>query len=111
MENNEITESSTNLDPKLAAMLCYLGIFITGIIFFMIEKKSRYVRYHAMQSIIVFGILSIISFVLGFIPVIGMIINLVYLVIWIVLMVSAYQGKWVKAPFASDIAERQSAKF
>ena len=49
-----VTEkSSTGLDANLAAMLCYAIGWVTGLIFFVVEKDSRFVKFHAMQSIIV----------------------------------------------------------
>ena len=49
--------SSTNLEPNVAGLLCYLGTWITGIIFILIEQKNRFVRFHAIQSIAIFGML------------------------------------------------------
>ncbi|NGP44657.1 hypothetical protein G4V62_06710 [Bacillaceae bacterium SIJ1] len=107
MGEQPLPKSSTGLDPKVAGLLCYLGVFITGIIFFIIEKESRYVKFHAMQSIVVFGALTVLSFI----PLVGFIVYFVQLVAWIALMVLAYQGNWTKVPFAGDIAEKQSASF
>jgi uncharacterized membrane protein len=52
--------SSTSLKPNTASMLCYLGFWVTGIVFLIIEKKNKLVRYHAMHSLVTFGILNII---------------------------------------------------
>lgn len=104
--------SSTNLEPNVAALLCYLGIWITGIIFLIIEQKSRFVRFHAIQSIIVFGFLMIVSAVLSQIPFVGwffsFVLGVLMFVLWIVLMVKAYQGEVYKIPAAGDIAEKTS---
>jgi len=53
-------EASTKLAPNKAGFLCYVGFWVTGIIFLIIEKKNKLVRFHAMQSLVVFGILEII---------------------------------------------------
>ena len=53
-------DSTTNLKPNVAGLLCYVGFWVTGIIFLIIEKKNKTVRFHAMQSLVVFGILQII---------------------------------------------------
>ena len=66
--------SSTGIDPKVAGLLCYLGMFITGF-FLVIEKKSRFVKFHAMQSIMVTVVLVVINIVLGFIPIIGWLVG------------------------------------
>src|SRR5699024_8626623 len=60
--------SSTNLEENVVSLLCYLGSFVTGIIFIIIEKNSKFVRFHAMQSIVFFGGLVVINFIVGFLP-------------------------------------------
>ncbi len=104
-------KSSTGLDENLAGLLCYIAGFITGIIFLILEKNSQKVRFHAMQSIFVFGGLLILNFVLGWIPVINLIaaflMPILSLVLWIVLMVKAYQGQMYKLPYIGDMAEKQ----
>lgn len=52
--------STTKLPPNKAGLLCYVGFWVTGIIFLIIERKNKLVRFHAMQSLVVFGILNII---------------------------------------------------
>jgi uncharacterized membrane protein len=106
--------SSTGLDPNLAGLLCYLLSWVTGIVFLIVEKENRFVRFHAYQSLAVFGSLSVLSLVAGVIPVIGKLIAFlvgpVWLVLWILLMVKAYQGERFKIPLAGDWAEEQSGK-
>ncbi len=103
---------TTNLEPNIAALLSYLGVFITGVIFLIIEQRSKFVRFHAIQSIIVFGFLFIASGVLSRIPYVGWFFSLVFgvliFVLWIVLMVKAYQSEVYKIPIAGDIAEQTS---
>jgi len=53
-------ESTTKLATNKAGFLCYVGLWVTGIIFLIIERKNKLVRFHAMQSLVVFGILDII---------------------------------------------------
>jgi len=103
-------ETSTGMDPKVAGLLCYVGAWITGIIFIVLEKKNRYVRFHAVQSIIVFGFLAVAGAVFGWIPVIGnvfgSIIGITAFILWVVLMVKAYHGEMYKVPVAGDLAMR-----
>jgi uncharacterized membrane protein len=54
------SKSTIKLEPKLAGLICYVGFWVTGIIFLIIEKKNKTLRFHAMQSLVVFGILNII---------------------------------------------------
>jgi uncharacterized membrane protein len=106
--------SSTGLDPNLAGLLCYLLGLITAVVFLILEKESRYVRFHAFQSLAVFGGLFVLSVVAGFIPLFGKLISVllapVGLILWILLMVKAYQGELYKIPVAGDWAEEQSGR-
>lgn len=103
-------KTSTGMNQNIAGMLCYLAGWITGLIFFLIEKDNQFVRFHAMQSIITFGGLTVLFMFLGFIPVIGWmlfpVLGLVQLVLWILLMVKAYQGERFKLPVIGDLAEK-----
>jgi len=100
-----MAKSSTGMEENVAGLLCYVVGWITGLIFFLIEKDSQFVKFHAMQSIITFGACVI----LGFIPVIGWIIWILALVLWILLMVKAYQGQKFKLPLIGDLAEKWSS--
>ena len=112
METKDLGKTSTGMQPNIAALLSYLLGLITGIIFYVIEKDNKFVRFHAMQSIVVFGFLFVLSIILPFIPVIGGIIMpilwITELVLWVILMVKAYQGETFKLPIAGDIAEKNS---
>ncbi|MGZ5124239.1 MAG: DUF4870 domain-containing protein [Burkholderiales bacterium] len=103
-------KTSTGLNQNVAGMLCYLVGWITGLIFFLIEKDNKFVRFHAMQSIITFGGLTMLFMILGFIPFLGWmlfpILGIVQLVLWILLMVKAYQGEYFKLPAIGDLAEK-----
>jgi uncharacterized membrane protein len=104
-------KSSTGMDANLAALFSYVLGVITGIIFFVIEKESKFVKFHAMQSICFSAGLFIVGMVLAFIPVIGWIagilLQLASLVFWIICMIKAYQGVWYKLPVVGDIAAKQ----
>ena len=112
MENKDLGSSSLGLTPNIAALLSYLFGVITGIIFFVLEKQNKFVRFHAMQSIVVFGFLFVLDAVLMLIPVIGWalmpIVWVVSVILWIILMIKAYQGEYFKLPIAGDIAEKNS---
>ncbi len=105
-----MAKTSMGLEENIAGLLSYVLGWITGLVFFLIEKENKFVRFHAMQSIIVFGSLTIVSLVLSFIPFIGWIINLLLsilaLVLWILLMIKAYQGQKYKLPWAGNLAEK-----
>lgn len=104
------------LQENIAGLLCYLVGWITGIIFLLIDKRP-FVKFHAAQSIVVFGGLSIIRIALvfmhgfggvvswGFLGLIGLAIWLIGVVLWVVLMVKAYQHQLFRVPIAADIAD------
>ena len=121
------------MDPKIAAALSY--IWIVGVIFFILEKENKFVRFHAMQSIL-FGVantvimigLAIVAFILtlafgiGGAMVGGPVSSLVTLLIWLIWLlfwligiamfvglifaaVKAYQGQKFKLPIIGNMAE------
>jgi uncharacterized membrane protein len=106
----EEIKTSSGMNQNVAGLLCYVAGWITGLIFFLIEKENRFVRFHAMQSIITFGSLTVLFMVLGFIPIVGWmlmpILAILQLILWIVLMVKAYQGQLFKLPVIGDMAEK-----
>jgi len=105
-------KTSTGLSENVAGLLCYVLGWVSGLVFVLIERENKFVRFHAMQSIIVFGALTIASFILGWIPFIGAffvwIISVIGFILWIVLMIKAYQGAKFKLPWAGDFAEKRS---
>ena len=129
----QIAKSSTGLDENVAALLSYVMTWVSGLIFFFIEKDRRLVRFHAMQAIllggtaIVLGIGLWIAWVILLIivaqisDVLTMLLNVVFglllfvfyiglFIAWILSMVKAYQGQYFKLPVFGNFAEKFSAK-
>jgi uncharacterized membrane protein len=122
-------KSSTGLDENIAALLAYIFGWVSGLIFFLIEKDSKLVRFHAMQSILFNVLVAIVCFV-GWIvtivfiliasqlgDVLGTLASLIVGLIWLIIgagllialilcLVRAYQGKFFKLPFIGDLAEK-----
>jgi uncharacterized membrane protein len=102
--------TSTGLKENVASLLCYVLGWITGIIFLILEPKNPTIKFHAVQSIVVFGAISVIDLIIGWIPILGWIIawllGVVAFILWIVLMIKAYQGGTYHLPIAGDIADR-----
>ncbi|MBN2186624.1 MAG: hypothetical protein JW732_04135 [Dehalococcoidia bacterium] len=122
-------DSTTNLKPGVASVLCYVGFWVTGIIFLLIERKNRLVRFHAMQSLVTFGVLNIIwgtantvrYWFLGWTSpgwlwhglvypqyvaattVFGVFLA-IWWVLWIVLMYQTHQGRIVRVLWFGDLA-------
>jgi uncharacterized membrane protein len=129
----QVGKSSTGLDENVAALLAYLFNWVSGLIFFLIEKDSRLVRFHAMQSIlltasaIVVGVVLYIAWIVITIALAmmsdvlaslgGLLIGLLIFVFWICVliafilcMVKAYQNKYFKLPVIGNFAEKFSTK-
>jgi len=104
-------KTSMGLEPNVAGLLCYVVGWVTGLIFLIMEKENQFVRFHAMQSIAVFGAITVADIILRFIPIIGWIIawliGILAFVLWIILMLEAYRGQKYKLPWAGDFAEKQ----
>jgi uncharacterized membrane protein len=115
----------SQMDEKVAGLLCYVLGWITGLIFYFIDKRP-YVRFHAAQSIVVFGGLHVINICLGMIFGLSFVmggfagfsgglllywlVGVVGFVLWILLMIKAYQGEKFRVPVAADIAEKLFGK-
>ncbi len=113
------SKTSTGLDANIAALLAYVLTWVTGLIFFIIEKENRFVRFHAMQAIL-FGVsitalyiaVAIVTTVIGFVSgilaalvgLVGLLIPLLFLIGWILCMIKAYQGEMFKLPIIGDMA-------
>ena len=108
------SKNSTGLSPNVAGLLCYVAGWISGIVFLIIEKESKSVRFHALQSIVTFGVLTVVQIILSVIPIIGWIlVPLVWIlmvVLWIILMIRAYSGVMWKLPWVGNWAEHQVNK-
>lgn len=104
-------KSSTGLPEHIAGALCYFFPFIGGVVFLALEKRSRFVMFHALQSLITFGALMILHVLSGFVPFLGAlmsaILSLCSLAVWLIMIYQALSGKWYKLPWAGDIAESQ----
>ena len=107
-------ETSVGLSANVAGLLCYVLGWITGIIFLVIENKSKFVKFHAWQSIITFGVLSVVQIIVSLIPLVNLILTpivwILMLVLWIILMIQAGSGKMWKLPWVGNWAEKQASK-
>ena len=127
-----MAKTSMNLEENVAGLICYLGLWVTGIIFFLMEGKNKTVRFHAMQSIITFLPLTILASILttfGAVSYqyhtvygvsyptnaspsitwyIGMVIWAITGITWLILMFKTYQGEKFKLPIVGDIAEKHA---
>ncbi len=128
-----LAKSSTGLDENLAALLSYIATWLSGLVFFLIEKESRLVRFHAMQAIllgasaVVGGIVLWVVWVVGTLIfsqiadilgtlvglVLGLLLGVFYLAVviaWVMCLIKAYQGQYFKLPVLGNFAEKFSQK-
>jgi uncharacterized membrane protein len=111
-----VVPAASGLSENLAGLLCYVLGWVTGIIFLVIDKRP-FVRFHAAQSIVVFGALTILRILLSFFflagysfglfwlwTMVSVLVTLAFFIAWILLMVMAYQGKMFEVPIAAGIA-------
>jgi len=104
-------KTSSGFDENLAGALCYGLGWVTGLLFFATEPENSFVRFHAMQSILVFGTACVAFMVCLSIPFLGWILSILVFygsaALWLILMFKAYQGERFKLPLAGDIAEQR----
>ena len=105
--------TSSGLDANVAAALAYGLGWVTGILFLSTEPANSFVRFHAWQSTIVFGALSVLTLVIpAVLPFLGMLL-VVFIVIpmsailWLLMIFKAYQGERFKLPIAGEMAEHR----
>ncbi|MCA9390548.1 hypothetical protein KC571_04030 [candidate division WWE3 bacterium] len=84
-----------------AALTYFLG-WITGIVFLFTEKDDAFIRFHAAQSTIVFGVLTVLSFI----PIIQIFTGWIGLILWVFLMYKAYSGEKYSLPTVGELAEQ-----
>lgn len=119
MEDDEISKkTSLGLGENIEGALCYSFGFVTGIIFLFLEDENKFVKFHAIQSIIVFLPLFIIYIAIIFLPMVGLLMNmmswpiiipilsLIIVIFWLFMMYKAFVGEIYKLPIIGDFAER-----
>lgn len=103
---------TSGLDERLSGALAYALGWVSGLFFLATEPANKFVRFHALQSVIVFGGLSVAWFVAVSIPLLGWLVAWVVIppisvFLWLLLMFKAYQGERFKLPFAGDVADQR----
>lgn len=109
-EQKEWGKTSVGMTANIEAALSYVLGIITGIIFYVIEKDNKFVRFHAMQSILFCGVWIIINVILAIIPLAGWvvagIVNIVGTIFWLIALFKAFSGEEYKLPLIGNIAEK-----
>ncbi len=110
MEDQE--KHTTSIPPGMAAAATYFFPFIGGLVMLALEKEDRFVRFNAAQSIL-FWVLAIPIAVLSWIPIIGIIgdlLSIVFVVAWIFLIYQAWTHREFEIPYLGEIARNQVFK-
>jgi uncharacterized membrane protein len=119
-----VSGQSLNLG-SIAAILSYAGGWFTGLFFFLFAGQNRYVRFHALQSLIFFGAINVLDIALFnlsmferfHLPYIThtittiaffsfFLLNIMAFFGWLIAMIQAARGRYYKMPFAGNFAER-----
>lgn len=113
VNDNEVIggKTSMGMEENIAGLLCYVFGWVSGVVFLIAEKNSRFVKFHAWQSILFNIALIVIGTVIGMIPIIRMLSFVVWIggaILWVILLMKAYKGERYKLPFIGDIAEKQA---
>jgi len=121
----EPTAPASGLQPNIAAVLACFFSFVGGIVFLVLEKKNKFVRFYAAQSTVfglgifaIFIALAIISVIMGQIPMLGglvrlfivlveLVLSLANLAVWIITMVNAFNNKEWEIPYVGAFARKQ----
>ena len=99
-------KSTTGLSKETAGALSYVLGPVSGIIFLILEK-NRYVRFHAMQSIVLFGSLLVLQWFFALIVILLPLVPLLSIlafVLWLMLIYKAWMGEEWEIPFIGKIA-------
>lgn len=125
MADQTSSSAAGGLDPKLASLLAYLCSPFTGLLFILLEKNDKTVRLHAWHSLVFGGacivlsiVMSVISSIMinislmlyGAFNIVNLVISFGEFVLWIMLMVRAYQGSILNLPVITDLARKQAEK-
>jgi uncharacterized membrane protein len=109
MPSAHTERTSTGFSANVAAAASYFLGFVTGIVFLLTERENRFVRFHAMQSTLVFLGIVAIDVLLQLVPFIGALVVIFIVlpasaVLWLVLMFKAYQGEEFSLPVVGRMA-------
>ena len=113
MTQSNLGTTASGLDANVAATLAYAVGWVSGLAFLFFEEENKFVRFHAMQSTIVFGGLSLAWMIALSVPILGWIVAFLVIppvsaVLWLILMYKAYQGERYKVPGVGDFAEQRA---
>jgi uncharacterized membrane protein len=116
-----LSDTSTGVDARLSSMLCYAGWWVTGLVFLFAERRHAGVRFHAAQSIVVFGAFSLVLLLAGgvsafafiltgpafqLVQTFGYVLWLAAVGLWLYLLLAAWRGETRPLPLAGNLARK-----
>jgi len=104
----EKPKQSTSVPQGIAGLLTYFIPFVGGLIFLFLEKESRLVRFHAVQSILLWIFFIILSAIFSWMPLLNVLLWIFILVVWLFIMYQALIERMYELPFIGRIARRQA---
>ncbi len=110
MGQQRIRAGPRALELRLAAVLSYLLWVIGGIILLVVERESRFVRFHALQSILYSGfvVAVLVALTLAGYSTLSVLAAIAAVVVWLYLMYRAALGRWYQLPVLGWLAERSA---
>lgn len=117
--------TSTGVDARVSALLCYLAWWVSGLVFLVIEQEHREVRFHAAQSVVLFGGFSLLILMMAFLTfgmlfispaafqavyTLSYLLSLAAVVVWLTVLLKLLKGESWRVPFAGDLAAKIAAR-
>lgn len=104
-------KTSSGFDENVAGALCYSLGWISGLVFYLVEPRNTFVRFHALQAVMFFGVACVAFVICLTIPFLGWILSIVVfyasLAVWLLMMLKAYQGQRFRLPIVGRMAEER----
>jgi uncharacterized membrane protein len=109
MSPTHTERTSTGLTANVGAAASYFLGFVTGIVFLLTERENRFVRFHAMQSTLLFLAIVALDVLLQLVPILGALLVIFVVIpasaiLWLILMFKAYQGEEFSLPLVGRLA-------
>lgn len=104
----ESNKQTSSIPQGIAGLLAYFIPFFGGLFFLIIEKENKLIRFHAVQSILLWIVFVILAAILWWVPVINILLYLFILLVWIFMMYQALMERMFELPVIGDIAKRQT---
>jgi uncharacterized membrane protein len=119
---------TTGLPRNIAAGLANIFPLVGGVVFLVLERRDRFVRFYAVQSILLGAVavlvwmsIELVNFIFSHIPLIGgflgmvmgganRVFSLAWFVVYVVVIVKAFMGKEWEIPYLGQVARRQTAE-